>query len=213
LIDNKINHKRLSENIVEYIINCFINKTIKPGERVVESKIAKDLNTSQGSVREAIYRLNNMGFIISIPYKGSYIRNFTLDELKDYQKVRGEIELLAVRWAVKKYQWENFDLVLLEKLLKQMEDCLKDKDYLGRTNTTIEFHRILVKSSGSKCLLKTWESLNIQYWAHVWNYIDISILEGRSNLHSPIYLAIKNKDYKELKLLIRNHFYNLNTLI
>ena len=61
--------KRLSlrEQVRDALLRDIINGAYKPGDRLVEMKIARDLGTSQAPVREALRELDALGFVASGP--------------------------------------------------------------------------------------------------------------------------------------------------
>jgi len=52
--ENHFRRKVLSEYVVEYLMDNFVNKKFKIGERIREVQIVSELNVSQGAVKEAI---------------------------------------------------------------------------------------------------------------------------------------------------------------
>ena len=49
--------KSLGQDVFEYLKNAIIDQTIKPGSRLVESKIADMLGISRTPLREALHKL------------------------------------------------------------------------------------------------------------------------------------------------------------
>jgi DNA-binding GntR family transcriptional regulator len=73
--------------------------TLKPGERVSEQDIAKTFGVSRTSVREAVFRLTNMGLVKVLPQRGTFIAKFQRDFLLEAVFVRRALEE-AVIFAV-----------------------------------------------------------------------------------------------------------------
>ena len=44
----------LRDDVAEYLVSAILRGDLAPGDKVVESKLAKELSISQGAVREAI---------------------------------------------------------------------------------------------------------------------------------------------------------------
>ena len=95
--DPQISRVVLSDQIKEYIVNAILSGKFQPGERIVESALARQLGISQAPVREAIRDLVLMGFLESEPYKGTSVRSFTSDDLWEVYTVRAALESLAAR--------------------------------------------------------------------------------------------------------------------
>ena len=70
---------------------------LQPGERLVETRIAQELGTSQAPVREALRDLELLRLVESEPFRGSRVRAFGEDELIEVYPVRASLEELAAR--------------------------------------------------------------------------------------------------------------------
>ena len=211
------NRQNLYKIVSEFLIDCFINGTYKPGDRIIESKIANKLRISQGAVREAIRVLVEKGFLIYEPFKGARFKEYSFEDLEDCMRVRIELEEIAIKWAIEKHNWKKFDVTYLENLFKKMLSYVEKKEYLKRTKKDQEFHRHLVIASGSESLLNIWTKLSDYYWVYVWlffdRFLDKSFLQEKSIRHQPIIEAIKCRDRKLLIKSLESHFINLRKFI
>jgi DNA-binding GntR family transcriptional regulator len=210
-----LNHTTLSEKIKNYLIDCIINKkTYRSGDKIVETQIAKELNVSQAPVREAIKDLKIIGFIESVPYKGSYIKEVSAQELKDVYSVRSVLEELAVKQA-----FENIDQTLIEKMqsiVEQMTEAARTKNFIYQTELDWEFHNLIASAANNLFLAKIFSDLGIKYWI----LRGITFLAGHNMFdyeaqalrHQPILEALKSKDLETAITLIREH-YEQNTLL
>jgi DNA-binding GntR family transcriptional regulator len=70
----------LREEIKEYLIDAILRGRLRPGDRIIEMRIAQDLGVSQTPVREALRDLELLGFVTSAPFRGTRVRAFTHDE-------------------------------------------------------------------------------------------------------------------------------------
>lgn len=82
---NGINKTVLSDQVKQYILDAIERGELQPGERLVESQLARQLRISQAPVREAIRDLVSSRFLEREPHKGVMVRLLT------------EIEALATR--------------------------------------------------------------------------------------------------------------------
>lgn len=206
---NHFRRKVLSEYVVEYLVDNFVNKKFKIGERIRETQIASELNVSQGAVREAIRQLDIMGFLEKEPFKGTRIKNFTVKELVDYQYVRAELEAMALEWAINRLNYKKIDFDYLENIVNEMIESKEKHDYKRRTFFDIKFHQHLVQASGNKSLERAWKSLGNYYWAYIWLYLDVATIENKTIEHKSILNVLKNRNYNESIRLIKKHFIDL----
>ena len=77
----------LREHIKDQILERILDGTYEPGERLVETRIAREFETSQVPVREALRELEALRFVESEPFRGARVRAFTLDEIEDRLRI------------------------------------------------------------------------------------------------------------------------------
>ena len=63
----------LAEKISQHLSDRIIRMEIKPGERLLEIKIAEELGVSQSPVREALRILEKKPFFRIMPRNGTYV--------------------------------------------------------------------------------------------------------------------------------------------
>lgn len=208
-----IKRKILADYVVDYLIDEFVEKKITPGDRVLEIKIAKEMDVSQTVVREAINILALMGFLDRKPFKGAFFRNFTIKDLFDYQEVQAKLEVMAFELATKKLDYKNIDLNYLKNTIDKMILYSKENNYKKRTYYDIQFHRHLVEASGNKSLVIAWDSLGPYYWAYAWLSLNLEKLLERTLAHQPIYESLKLKDSQKSIFLIKKHFEEVRNVL
>jgi DNA-binding GntR family transcriptional regulator len=96
-----------SQRVELYIKNAIYAGALKPRERIIEDEIAKQLHCSRGPVREGLLRLERDGLIVTIPRRGSFIRDIGPESIDVVFRIRGKLEGLCVRY---------------------MRECLTEKD-------------------------------------------------------------------------------------
>lgn len=203
-----------ADYLVDSLMDKFVNKKIKPGDRIIETKLAEKMNLSQTVVREAINILMVKGFLEREPYRGTKVKNFTIKEIIDYRTVRAKLETISIDLSNIESFYENINLDYLHKLIDNMLICSKIKDYKGRTNNDIKFHEHIVKAGGNKSLFTAWQSLGHYYWAYALLYLDFWDVYLRTIIHNNIYEALKKrKSKKELVLIMEKHFSDFMKLL
>lgn len=172
----------LSEQIKEQLIEDIFHRKYKPGDRIVESALARELNVSQASVREALRNLIAMGFLESEPFKGITVRSFTSKDLMEVYTVRITLETLAAQTATQRITEE--ELAGLEKIVDEMIAAGKEGDIQKRTHLNIEFHEKLVQASGNKLILQLLNYMRFGNW---------SIMTGNLSEMDPVFIASRHR--------------------
>ncbi len=150
----------LSEQIKDLLLAQIIRGEIKPGERLVESRIAAAMQTSQAPVRDAIRDLGTVGVVEIRRNKGAVVRQFDREELAQIYAVRAELEGMAVERAALDHA-EQVGPELLG-LCDQMEAAVKAGDMAAFVDLNTLFHRTIVAASGNRPLVEIWDRLDIQ---------------------------------------------------
>ncbi|MCI0386037.1 GntR family transcriptional regulator [Streptomyces sp. CNQ085] len=151
----------LREQIREHIVEGIVRGRWKPGERIVERRIAVELEVSQTPVREALRELETLRLIESAPNKGVRVRNLTAADLEEIYPVRAGLEQIAAELAADRLAE---DVSVLEEHVARLYEADRAGDGEAQVRHTVAFHRELVRASGNSVLLHTWESLGIGVW-------------------------------------------------
>jgi DNA-binding GntR family transcriptional regulator len=97
----------LPEQVADALRDMIISEKLKPGERVVESRIARTIGIGQPTVREALKTLEMEGLVVRHPNKGCTVTTLTRKEFENVFRVRIELEALAVELAMELWSAEK----------------------------------------------------------------------------------------------------------
>ena len=124
-----LERKVLRYEIKKILTEAILNGEMAPGERIVETKIAKELQVSQAPVREAIRELEQMGLVETQPYRGAFVKEINNDELLEGFKLRGLIEGYAAQILTTKIN---------ESLLEEFTSLIeKMRESAGENNRSL----------------------------------------------------------------------------
>ncbi|MFV2119966.1 GntR family transcriptional regulator [Streptomyces sp. Act-28] len=149
----------LREQIREHIVEGIVSGRWKPGERIVERRIATELRVSQTPVREALRELESLRLIESAPNKGVRVRNLTAADLEESYPVRAGLEQIAAELAAERLAE---DCSALEAHVAALYEADARGDGTAQVRHTVAFHRELVRAARNAVLLHTWEGLGIE---------------------------------------------------
>lgn len=72
---------------------------LRPGERLVEQRLAEDLDLSRTPVREALRMLQSEGLVAFEPNRGARVRELSRAHIADLYELRGRLEAMATELA------------------------------------------------------------------------------------------------------------------
>jgi DNA-binding GntR family transcriptional regulator len=192
----------LRHQIKEAIIERIIAGKLRPGDRLIEMKIAAEFGTSQAPVREALRELEAIGFLTATPHRGAFVRDFWRQGLREYYSVRGALEEAATRQAM---PMDGETLEELERELSAMHDAAVNKDLDGIAAHSVAFHAVIVKAAKNELLYSVWQSLCIE------TRTTVTLLAAGDNLveladsHREIIDTIKSGDVEAACREARGH--------
>jgi len=209
-----IKPRKISDEIVEQIKSLIIEGNLKPGESLPpERALAKSLNVSRVSLREALNTLQGMGLLEIQQGNRTCVRPITTrsihDPLVSFAKgspanimkvfeIRKYLELGSVSMAAERAG--DQEIRRLESILKEMEEDLT-KNRLG-AKADLEFHTALAEATHNEAyihVMKTIYDLLQEELRIAWGGI-FRKRDKRRNLfeqHKNILLAIKQRDPKK----------------
>ncbi|MFP4344727.1 MAG: GntR family transcriptional regulator [Anaerolineales bacterium] len=197
----------LSEQVKEHIVEAILKGEFQPGERIIESALARELGVSQAPVREAIRDLVILGFLETEPYKGTSVRSFTTDELWEVYAVRGALESLAARLAAENLT--QADGERLEAILEEMIEAGRQQDQEGIARLDNEFHEAILQISGNKLLYQLWKSLEFGQWTIVTYKVTTLDLEYLATRHEELLEALKSGQPERATDAMQHHLEDL----
>ncbi len=139
--------KPLREVVFETIRSAIVHGDFKPGERLMEVKLANELGVSRTPVRESIRKLELEGLVKMVPRKGAYVTPMSITDLKEMMEIRGALEALVARLAATHATPE--DIAALRASNQKFEAGVHDNDGEAIIDNDITFHEVLYRASGN----------------------------------------------------------------
>lgn len=112
-----------------------------PRSRLVERDIAAELSVSRLPVREAIRVLVSEGIVVSRPRTWAVVREYSLDDVRDFAEIRRTVETLLFVYATERH--DEATLAQLRAVLEQEEAAARDGDLAAAQNAAGRFHEFM----------------------------------------------------------------------
>jgi len=196
--------KSISDQVCDTIRRLIINKSLPSGERLVETKIAKDLSVSITPVRQAFSQLANEGLLTVYPFKGTYVTQITPTYVQNVLDTRKILEPGAAILCFDRLTPSDAK-ILSEYTLKSDEFCSRGQIFEA-TEADLNFHEHFFKLCGNELLQKMWKVLRtrIQF---IQSYTKPQILPSDYLLkrHAGMIEAINNKDKEKFTNCLTDH--------
>lgn len=123
---------------------------IAPDAPMTESQIGQEFACSQGTVREALMRLQEEGLVKRRGYRGTTASRSSPGEVVQMVRIRIELEANAIRRTA--ILATDRDLAEIERVLAAMNRALADGDEYALSELDREFHLTIFHCSGQEVL-------------------------------------------------------------
>jgi len=203
-MNNVKSGKNYADIVYNAIVSDIVDQKLKAGDKLNDKELAAKLGISRTPVREALIMLEQDGFVVTIARDGTYVREFTRDDIREIYIVREALEVMAARLGAKIIN--DDDLALLGNLVIQMDEAAKSKNTNDFIRLDYEFHNLIVSSANVQLLYRTCNNLGLlraSILAKGEHYIENLVMYNSQ--HKKIYEAFTQHDGELAEKLISEH--------
>lgn len=137
----------LYQQIYENIKQSILTGKLKPGEKVVVTKLAEEFSISRTPLREALRQLEIEGLLVN-EEGGLHVIKLDAQDFKELYQCRLMLEKEIMKMIVETISDKQLDEI--RKLLEQADKALEEQDYLRLLEFNTKFHEKLLESSPNK---------------------------------------------------------------
>ena len=155
----KLDKDDLGFKAYKAIKELIVSKQFKPGEKIVQERLADQLGISRTPLRDALQMLEAENLIISIPRKGVMVKEFTQKEIIEVYDCRIALEGVAVSLFTERSNEEEVEE--LEDLFlpfTKKNKAINTKKYQAIDS---QFHNTIISNCGNKILSNLFHKGNL----------------------------------------------------
>jgi DNA-binding GntR family transcriptional regulator len=146
--------------IADHLREQIIQGIFRPGQQINESVLAGQLSTSRGPVREALQRLTQEGLLVSLRNRGVFVKELTIDDIREIYAVREAVELLSAKMLLAAGPERiNLTSQSLKQSLTDMEKQVTLSDWQAIARLDMQFHTSFVEGTGNSRLIRIYDTL------------------------------------------------------
>lgn len=177
---------------------------LKPGERLMEIKLANRMGVSRTPIREAIRMLELEGLVVMIPRKGAQVAKITEKDLRDVLEVRMGLEQLAVKFATQRISDEQVEELF--RASRQFGKAVKEDNLTQIAEADVHFHDLVYKASGNDRLIQLLNNLREQMYRYRIEYLKVSaIRDSLVKEHDILCQKLKERDMDGAREIMESH--------
>jgi DNA-binding GntR family transcriptional regulator len=181
--------------VADLIRDGILEGRLRPGDRLKEDTLAKELEVSRTPVREAIAMLQAEGLLEGQQHRGAQVRSYTPAELEEIYDLRSILEGYAARRAATRVTHR------MEKLEP------KDLEHLVQQNGI--FHDTILQAADSQrlvAMVTQTRALPLIYQSYAW-YTSAQ-LSLSLEYHRRVLSALERHDAEQAEYDMRHHLFN-----
>ncbi len=196
----------LHTEVTARLRSLIVQSQIKPGERVPELEISKDLGVSRTPICEALKVLASEGLVDLLPLRGAVVKTFSDKDASDMLEVMGLLEIFAAQKACQADQKKIDRVLAMHEKMKLLFAKGKRPEYFELNQ---KIHDELVEMSGNESLMMVHSMLSKRMRSL--RYSGNSTPDnwrGALEDHEEIATALGKRDMKAIKKAVNDHFTN-----
>jgi DNA-binding GntR family transcriptional regulator len=196
----------LREHIKRQVRDAISNGTLKPGDRIVESVVADQLNVSRAPVREALSLLERDGIVVSHPRRGYYVTDFTDKDIDEIYSFRILLEVAALRLAMDRFTAD--DLVQLQRIVDNLGEAIRRGDEFDKiVALDFLFHEMICRCADHSRFFSAWNRMRWQtrMLIGITTKTHSNFFDQPNTLHQQILDAMVSKDFAQAEHVLTAH--------
>ena len=190
--------------VLSQLRNAILTNRLKPGERIREVQLARDLGVSRPTLREAIYQLIHEGLLVQEPHKGVTVADIDAATITDIAVVRAALETIAAKAIA-----TDKDDAAREKLRQvwiTYDEAAASGDTVRENEAHMELHRTVWMASHNSMLERIWPivsaSVNLALSTDIAARQDT---ERNRGMHRELVEAILHNRQRRIVSAVREH--------
>jgi len=190
--------------VVEALREAITTGKLEHGERLIEDKIARELKTSRGPVREALRQLEHEGFVVSYPYRGAVVLGVSDEEVQQVLiPVRLTLEKFSIPKAIERM--DDADFAELAKEVWVMGEAARTNDLSKSVDADMRFHELMLERSGQPHAAQVWRSIAPRIRAYFFRYGRQGNLKRIASEHRDLLEALQTRDTDVIGRALEQH--------
>lgn len=140
-----LDHPNIGSRVYQILYRQIVGRRLKPGARLKEEHLTKELGISRTPLRDAITRLVKDGYLDAEPRRGARVKKFSAKDVNEIYDIRKALERLAIRLAIGH---------IAPPALKQLNGQFRGQKARNIQKADRELHNLIIMNCGNKRLIE-----------------------------------------------------------
>jgi DNA-binding GntR family transcriptional regulator len=152
--------RNLPDRLADQLVLMIARGELKPRQRIFERDICEGQGVSRIPVREALRLLQAQGLVRTEPNRGTYVTEFTSDEVMEMFELRLAVERLALRRILARKVPKAHVASELSEAIEVMRRFASGNNRLALCQADLAFHNCIIDMAQSPVLTPVWQMLS-----------------------------------------------------
>jgi DNA-binding GntR family transcriptional regulator len=185
----------LTEAVAKHIRDAIVHGDFAPGSALPEVRLAEELGTSRGTVREALRALEDQGLVDVLPHKGSFVSKVTKRKARELYALRAVLEGFAVRLAVGSGGLDGSAAAAVRERMAHLEKVARARDPLATIEAERALHREIWSHCDNELLRELMTTLQLQTRRLlIYNKVFRTTVDEEIATHQELVAAVLSRD-------------------
>lgn len=200
----------VTELIFEQLYHQVVELELAPGQKMSEAEVARKMGVSRQPVRDAFYRLSQLGFLLIRPQRATVVTHISVRGVLEARFIRTALEMETVRAAA---------AIVSEGDIDELDRLIADQQRAVDAGDKVQFHALDDSFHKRLCEMADVEfawSLIRESKAHMDRVRYLSLSFGAQSAlddHVEIMQALKARDGDKAAAAMRVHLSRITTII
>lgn len=202
---------RVVDHAYRSLQQAIFSSKLRPGDRLIEHQLCKELKVSRTTVREALLMLKRDGLVQSVPRQGTFVTDLSPTAAWDLCMARALLEGYAIRAGFRGFDARLFSE--LRQITAEMSRCVLPKDIGRLMELDMTFHGLIVDRAQSRQLEGLWSSLNGQIRALYLYYVEhigVTTPDHIVMMHGQLVEDLASQDLIQAEKGLIEHYFKWN---
>jgi DNA-binding GntR family transcriptional regulator len=161
----RLTFKGMTETVAEKLREAILDGTLKPGDALRHSTLAKTLDVSRGPVREALLQLETESLVRNIFHRGWFVIQLTPEEISEILSLRMILEEVALKRAAENAN--DKDTEFITTVQAELRQAILQRAWVNALGKDFEFHCKFWQLARHRLLEETLIRISNPYFAYL----------------------------------------------
>jgi DNA-binding GntR family transcriptional regulator len=193
-----------SDRAYETVKQLIVSLQLPPGAVIEEVRLRQQVDVGRTPLREALYRLADLGLVIIAPHRGFFVSELSATDLQQLTELRLVLEGTAARLAAERAVPAL--ATELQAALIRSEPAIDTHDLSTLITIDLTFHSLVARASGNRYLedaLHRHYTMMLRFW--YLSFDRAGHLPDVMREHQNIVSAIEQRDSVSAEAAMRFH--------